>query len=218
MSITQPLAGSAREPSLQALVVDHTNAARHSQQLDHFHYQRHRVYAEELGWVPATQSRREFDAFDTEDAVYILVLDHGEFVAGSRLIPTDKPHLASTVFPDTFTLAPIIRSAEVLEWTRGFIIPERRSRGSVRLLAASCAAVMEYCLRHGHRQVGGMQDKKWLPLWAKLGWRVHIHGEPRMIEGQPWLPAYFDVTEGALDNANILAGLDASILLDDRPL
>lgn len=172
MSITPPPAVSARQSSLKALVVDHTNAAKYSQQLDHFHYQRHRVYAEELGWVPATHSRREFDAFDTDDAVYILVSDHGEFVAGSRLIPTDRPHLASTVFAGAFTLAPIVRSAEVLEWTRGFIIPERRGRGSVRLLAASCAAVMEYCLRHGHRQVGGIQDKKWLPLWAKLEWRV----------------------------------------------
>lgn len=218
MSITPASAASARESSLQALVVDRTNAARHSQQLDHFHYQRHRVYAEELGWVRRTASRREFDAFDTDDAVYILVLNHGEFVAGSRLIPTDKPHLASIVFPDAFTLAPIIRSAAVLEWTRGFIIPERRGRDSMRLVAASCAAVMDYCLRQGHQQVGGMQDKKWLPLWTKLEWRVHIHGEPKMVDGQPWLPAYFDVTESALDNANILAGLDASILLDDRPL
>jgi acyl-homoserine lactone synthase len=216
MSATRPPAIPASEPSLQALVVDHTNAARHGKQLDDFHYQRHRIYAEKLDWVHATPSRREFDAFDTEDAVYILVLRNGELVAGSRLVPTDRPHLASTKFAGTFTLAPIIRSAEVLEWTRGFIIPEQRGRESFRLLAATCAAVMDYCLRHGHRQVGGMQNKKWLSFWMKLNWHVHIHGEPTSVDGKLWLPAYCDVTEAALHSANMRARLDASILLDDR--
>lgn len=149
---------------MQALVVDHTNSSRYADELDQYHFQRHRVYAEELEWVPAVPSRREFDPFDTDDAVHILFMDAGGLVAGSRLIETDKPHLVQTVFPGIFTIAPIIRSASVLEWTRGFIIPERRDRSSIRLLAASCAAVMEYCLQNGYRQVGGIQDTKWLPL------------------------------------------------------
>lgn len=53
---------------------------------------------------------------------------------------------------------------------------------------------------------------------GETGMACHIHGEPEMIGGEPWLPAYFDVTEAALDNANMLAGLNASILLDNRSL
>lgn len=202
---------------MRALVVDHTNSANYSKELDQFHFQRHRIYAEELGWVPAASSRREFDAFDTDDAVNILFMEGDQLVAGSRLIETDKPHLVGTVFPDIFTLVPIVRSPLVLEWTRGFIIPERRDRTSIRLLAASCAAVMEYCLLHGYRQVGGIQDTKWLPLWKKMEWSVHIHGHPVDIGGEPWLPAYFDVSLAAFANAMELGRLDASILVDDRP-
>lgn len=170
-------------------------------ELDAFFEARHAVYVEELGWVPSAPDRREFDRFDTGAAAYLVVMDGDEFVAGSRLVPTHLPHLLSEAFPDSCNLVPMPRDPLVVEWTRGFVVAHRREGGGLTLKAQCCAAVMEYCLANGYRQVGGIQDVKWLAIWKRMGWKVHLHGDPIDIDGEPWVPAYFDVTEEALAGA-----------------
>lgn len=182
-------------------------------ELDLFFQARHVVYAEELGWVKAMPDRREFDQFDTASAAYLVVMDEESFVAGSRLIPTHLPHLLSEVFPHSCDLRPMVRDPSVAEWTRGFIVAERRDRNSVRILAGACAAVMEYCLLNGFRQVGGIQDMKWIALWRKMGWSIRVHGRPIDIDGNPWCPIYFDVTEEAMLNARALARIGGPVLV-----
>lgn len=201
---------------MQVHVVDETNAADYPDLLDEFFRQRHRVYAEELRWVPLSPDGRERDQFDTPDATYLLVVDDNRLIAGSRMIETDKPHLVSEVFPESFTLAPIIRDSRVIEWTRGFVIPEMREGAGLGIKAKCCAAVMEYCLANGYRQVGGIQDAKWLAIWKRMGWTVHVHGRPIDIGGEDWLPAYFDVSLEALAGARRWGRLDGPVLFDGR--
>jgi acyl-homoserine lactone synthase len=182
-------------------------------ELDAFFEARHRVYAEELGWVPSSPDGREIDRFDTAAAAYLIVMDGEEFVAGSRLVPTHLPHLLSEVFPDSCSLIPMPRDPKILEWTRGFVVASRRGgNGGFRLLAQCCAAVMEYSLSMGYRQVGGIQDVKWLATWKRMGWNVRIHGDPIDIGGEAWLPAYFDVSEAALAGARRLGKVQGPLL------
>lgn len=197
---------------MQALIVKGSEAHRVQGLMTQFHRARHRVYAEELGWVPERPDRLEYDPYDTAEATYFLFIDQCQLIAGSRLVPTNLPHLVADVFPGIFNLQPIIRDPSVVEWTRGFIVPEFREGGGLRLKAACCAAVMEYCLAQGYRQVGGIQDAKWLAIWARMGWQVHIHGDAVDIGGEKWLPAYFDVTVQALAGAMKWAKLDRSII------
>lgn len=185
-------------------------------ELELFFRARHAVYAEELGWVPRSPDGLEYDQFDTGAAAYLVVMDKGEFVAGSRLIPTHLPHMLSEVFPDICNRRPLLRDATVAEWTRGFIVAKRRDKGSLRILAGACAAVMEYCLNHGYRQVGGIQDAKWISLWERMGWSIHTHGEPVQIDGRPWLPIYFDVTEAAMLAARALGRIEGPLLTSDE--
>lgn len=175
-------------------------------ELDCFFRARHKVYAEELLWVPASPSGREYDQFDTEAATYLLVLDGGELIAGSRMISTDHPHLLSEVFPHTVTLAPLPRDPKVIEWTRGFIVPEHREGAGLKLKAACSLAVMEYCLAVGAEKVGGIQDAKWLAIWRRLGFEIERLGDPMDIGGEDWLPAYVHVTTEALARAQAKAG------------
>lgn len=170
-------------------------------ELDAFFRARHAVYAEELGWVSPSIDGLEIDPFDTSAAAYLIVMDGEQFVAGSRLVPTHLPHLLSEVFPDSCTLVPMPRDPAIVEWTRGFVVADRREGGGLMLKAQCCAAVMEYCLAMGYRQVGGIQDAKWLAIWKRMGWTVHIHGAAIDIGGEAWLPAYFDVSEAALAGA-----------------
>ncbi|KKB10299.1 hypothetical protein VE26_05685 [Devosia chinhatensis] len=180
-------------------------------ELDQFFRARHAVYAEELGWVPRSPDGLEIDQFDTASAAYLIMMDGNEFVAGSRLIPTHLPHMLSEVFPASCDLLPMPRNPRVMEWTRGFIVPHRRDKSSVRILAQACAAVMEYCLHHGYTQVGGIQDQKWVPLWTKMGWSIHKHGSPIDIDGSPWLPIYFDVSEQAMLAARKLGRIEGAV-------
>jgi acyl-homoserine lactone synthase len=183
-------------------------------ELDAFFRARHDVYADELGWVKPSPDGLEYDAYDTSAAAYLVVMDGNEFVAGSRLVPTHLPHLLSEAFSQSCNLAPMPRDPAVLEWTRGFVVSHRREGGGLILKAQCCAAVMEYCLSRGYRQVGGIQDTKWLAIWKRMGWTVHVHGDPIDIGGEAWLPAYFDVTAEALAGARKWGRVSGPILSD----
>jgi len=199
---------------MQFNFVTRTNEHLFQLELEHFYRARHKVYAEELGWVPPSPDNLEVDQFDTAHAAYLLVIDGSELVAGSRLVPTHLPHMLSEVFPDTCNLLPMPRDPRIVEWTRGFVVAHRREGGGLVLKAQCCAAVMEYCLANGYRQVGGIQDAKWLAIWRRMGWQVHIHGDAIDIGGEAWLPAYFDVTEAALAGARRFGRLAGPILSD----
>jgi acyl-homoserine lactone synthase len=181
---------------------------------------RHVVYAEELAWVPVSADRLEIDPFDTPDAAYLIVSDDSGIVAGSRLVPTHLPHLLSERFPNSCNLLPLPRDPFVVEWTRGFVVPSRREGAGLVLKAQCCAAVMEYCLDRSYRQVGGIQDAKWLAIWKRMGWNVSVHGDPIDIDGEAWLPAYFDVSRQALIGAQKFGRLTGPVLApsNQRPM
>src|ERR1044072_6552266 len=66
---------------------------------DHFRI-RHDIYVGERGWKALERADGlERDQFDTDDAIYLLGIDNGRVVGGSRLVPTTRPHLLSEVFP-----------------------------------------------------------------------------------------------------------------------
>lgn len=79
-----------------------TSANRHLYEpelLTHFRL-RHEVYVVERNWKELDHADGlERDQFDNQDATYIMAIDNGEIVGGSRLIPTTNPHLLSEVFP-----------------------------------------------------------------------------------------------------------------------
>lgn len=203
---------------MEVYIVNSANREIHTDLLTEFFKARHEVYASELEWVPSSPDGLEKDDFDTDAAVYLIgVSNQGDFIAGSRIVPTHLPHLLSENFADLCTRGPLIRSPDVAEWTRGFIVKKHREGGGLALKAKCCAAVMEYCLINGYRQIGGIQDAKWLAIWARMGWKVHIHGDAIDIGGENWLPAYFDVSAEALAGARKWGKLDGSILVHQKP-
>lgn len=193
-------------------MVTTANEHHYRLELDEFFRARHKVYAEELAWVPPSPDGLEIDPFDTAHAAYLIVTDELGVVAGSRLVPTDKPHLLSEVFPASCDLLPMPRDPRVVEWTRGFVVPGRREGAGLALKAQCCAAIMEHCLANNYTQVGGIQDAKWLAIRKRMGWAVHVHGQPIDIGGEKWMPAYMDVTEAALERARRMGRIEGSLL------
>ena len=198
-------------------VVHPDNAHLYSDALEQFFRLRHDIYVDEKKWREPSEDGMERDQFDTDDATYFLGMRGDEVIAGSRLIPTDLPHLLGEVFPQTCNLTGVPEGANIAEWTRGFIVKSERDALGLKLKAASCAAIMEYCLSENIVRVGGIQEMYWLPLWKRLGWTVNYAGTPAMIDDTWCVAAYFDVTPEALASARKRAGLLGSNLVHAGP-
>ncbi|MEC5293601.1 acyl-homoserine-lactone synthase [Aurantimonas sp. C2-3-R2] len=117
-------------------IVDSSNRGAYRDELEQHFRLRHDIYVGERGWHNlARPDGREVDAFDTEDAVYLLGILPGKgVVAGSRLVPSVKPHLMSDVFPQLAPQSPfrnsLRRVQRPLGWSlRNDMIPDFRGFG-----------------------------------------------------------------------------------------
>src|SRR3546814_5878244 len=63
---------------------------------------RKRLFVDLLGWDLSDQDARwEIDQFDDDDAVYLIALDQtGDHAGSLRLLPSNKPHILSELFPE----------------------------------------------------------------------------------------------------------------------
>ena len=60
------------------------------------------VFVDLLKWdVPVLDGRFELDQFDDGHATYIIIADeNGDHLGSARLLPTTRPHILGTLFPD----------------------------------------------------------------------------------------------------------------------
>lgn len=197
---------------MQVHVVHTENQHLYQAELEQFFRLRHDIYVDEKHWREPSPDGLEKDQFDDDVATYFIGIRDDKVIAGSRLIPTDYPHLLSEVFPHTCNLGGVPKHYNYAEWTRGFIAKSARDTLGLKVKAASCAAIMDYCVSENIAQVGGIQEMYWLPLWKRLGWTVNFVGTPIEIDATWCVAAYFDVTRAALNSARLKAGLLTSNL------
>ena len=80
---------------------------------------RHHVFVEKLGWKLHTRGRLELDEFDRKDTIYLIARDpDGRVVGTSRLLPTYRPYLLASVFPQLLGGNPAPCSPKVWELSR----------------------------------------------------------------------------------------------------
>jgi acyl-homoserine lactone synthase len=167
---------------------------------EHFRI-RHNIYVGERRWMDlARPDGREVDQFDTDKAVYLLGIEpDGRVVAGSRLVPTLEPHLLSEVFPELAAVRGIPRAPDIYEWTRIFVIPERRENHH-RCHAAGVifCGLLEFCIAQGIRQLSVVCEAFWIPRLLAMRWRPRPLGEPAVKDGMTIVGLTFDMTEEAL--------------------
>jgi acyl-homoserine lactone synthase len=127
-------------------VITRDNRRLYAEHLEACFRLRHDIFVGERGWEDLRRpDGRDVDAFDGDHAIYLLAIDGDRVVGGQRLYPTVLPHMISEVFPHLATRG-VPRAATVLEWTRYFVVRERRmGRTDCRLLAA----MQEFCLAEG---------------------------------------------------------------------
>lgn len=198
----------------QIHVIDRTNRSAYAAELEQQFRIRHQIYITERGWLDlAREDGREIDAFDDDDTVYLLGLLPGRgVVAGSRLVPTVKPHLMSDVFPQLARNG-VPRADSIFEWTRIFVVPALREPGRPCLAAGIVyCGIVEYCLRHGIAKLSLVCETYWIERLRALGWNPQILGEPLEHQGDMIVGLINEMTPAALGKTRSAYGIREPVL------
>jgi acyl-homoserine lactone synthase len=184
---------------------------------EHFRI-RHEIYVGERGWKAlARADGLERDQFDSDDATYILAIDDGRVVGGSRLVPTMVPHLLSEVFPHLAARG-VPRDPSIFEWTRIFVVKERREgRNAGRTAGMVICGLLEFCLEEGIQALTAVLEAWWLPRFHDMGWTLRPLGLPELIDGSWTLAVEMPIDDGVLDATRAFHDIDAPVLIRRGP-
>ena len=146
---------------------------------------RKRVFVDLLKWdVPVIGGRFEMDQFDDDHATYLIVADpDGHHLGSARLLPTLRPHILDSLFPQ-LCAAPPPRSPDVLEITRFCLGRNQNARQRLQTRNALVTALAEYALQRGITSYTGVAELPWLQQILAFGWRCRPLGLPRLIDGR----------------------------------
>ncbi|WP_447725551.1 acyl-homoserine-lactone synthase [Sphingomonas koreensis] len=155
-----------------------------SNTLDDMHRDRKRVFVDLLKWeVPIVDAVFELDQFDNEHAIYLIEAgEHGKHLGSFRLLPTDRPHLLGSLFPQLCD-EPVPTGSTIFEITRGCLSPQLRAAERQRLRNRLTSAAVDYALRRGMSHLTCVADSGWLGQVTRLGWDCRPLGVPRRIAG-----------------------------------
>ena len=175
---------------------------------EHFRI-RHDIFVEERQWETLRKpDKREVDSFDNEDTIYLLALEGRRVVGGHRLYPTTKPSMMSEIFPHLAEVRGYPSDPLVWEWSRYFIVRNRRDGNlNLRLMAA----VQEFCLAEGIAKISAIMETWWLPRFQEAGFVVTPLGLPALVENAWTMAALIDVSRETLRAINERTGLSSVI-------
>jgi len=178
-------------------IVTAENHKLYEKELVEHHRIRYDIYVRENQWKNLkVDDGHESDQFDNDDTIYLLAIEDGHVVGGSRFVPTIKPHLLSEVFPSLAEVRGVPRSPDIFEWTRLFAVAEKRDRnapaGSVtgKILCGG----LEFLLGEEATGFTLVTEAWWLARTHSWGWKLSPLGMPALIDGE-WLVASFVPTD-----------------------
>ena len=137
------------------------------------------VFVDLLKWdVPVLCGRFELDQFDDEHATYLIIADEdGDHLASARLLPTTRPHILGSLFPDLCAVPPPA-GPHVFEITR-FCLSRRQGAASRRLARNQLVSALAWhALEQGIRTYTGVAEISWLQQILAFGWDCRPLGAP----------------------------------------
>ena len=172
-------------------IVTPENRHLYKDELLEHHRIRYEIYIREQKWKNLTVAEgRESDQFDNDDAIYILAIENGRVMGGSRFMPTIKPHLLSDVFPSLADVRGVPRGPDIFEWTRLFAVSEQRDRrGDPGCITGQvlCGG-LEFLLGEEASAFTIVTEAWWLTRTYTWGWKLSPLGMPALVDGE-WLVA-----------------------------
>jgi len=183
-------------------VVTSRNALLYEDALRDMFHLRHRIFVERMGWEALRKpDRLERDQFDTEDAIYLLLMDDDGTVIGThRMLPTTKPHLFSDVFPQLCAVKGVQRGKKILELTRTCVDEEALDRATMEHARKRImVGLFEFCLRAGYEQITLLTPTDLLFRYLLIGLDIKPLGMPVEMDGIKQIAMIAKVDQQALD-------------------
>jgi N-acyl-L-homoserine lactone synthetase len=161
---------------------------------------RREVFVDLLGWdVPVIAGHFELDRFDDPHARYVILVDEtGRHRASARLLPTERPHLLDSFYPDLCD-GEIPRGPCTFEITR-FCLDRHQSAHERR--AARDRLVSELAITaivSGIRCYTGVAETPWFHQILGFGWRCRALGAPRVHGRHELSGLRIDIDEHTMD-------------------
>jgi acyl-homoserine lactone synthase len=170
---------------------------------------RHDIFVDERRWETLRKpDKREVDDYDNEDTIYLLALEERRVVGGHRLYPTTKPTMMSEIFPHLADVRGFPSNPLIWEWSRYFIVRDRRE-GDLNLQLM--AAVQEVCLTEGIMHISAIMETWWLPRFHEAGFVVTPLGLPVLVDDAWTMAALIDISQDTLRTLNERTGVPSVI-------
>jgi N-acyl-L-homoserine lactone synthetase len=146
---------------------------------------RKRVFVDILRWdIPVLDGRFELDQFDGRDAIYVVISDpNGEHAGSARLLPTERPHILDSLFPELCAGDPP-RGPRTFEITRFCLEPRGGSGRRLETRNRLVSGLVDHALASGITTYTGVAELGWLQQILAFGWRCRPLGLPRVIGGR----------------------------------
>ncbi|TPW27075.1 GNAT family N-acetyltransferase [Martelella alba] len=175
---------------------------------------RRRIFIEELKWdMPRADAKFEIDQFDTDDAIHHLSVRDGRVVGYQRMLPSDKPHLLTDLFPQLCKIdSP--KGPDIYELTRYCVDrPYRQSRREVGSVGSELmVGFIEWGLASGIRKVIIEFETIWVLRAIQLGFFVQPLGLETQIGNQKIVASLANFDEATLQTVRRYRGTDEPVV------
>ena len=162
------------------------------------------VFVDLLRWnVPVRDGRHEIDQFDDDHARYLILLsDDGRHLASTRLLPTTRPHILDTLFPNLCE-RDLPRASDIFEITRFCLDRTLPAAARRRVRDQLVTAIVEHALEEGISSYTGVAEPGWFEQISEFGWNCRPLGLPARYDGTTLRALRIDI---APDTPRCLAG------------
>jgi acyl-homoserine lactone synthase len=195
-------------------VVTVRNRHLYQREMDQLFQLRHRYFVDQKGWKDLAKiDGRERDQFDGDQTVYLMLLERGKVVGTHRLLPTDRPHLFSEVFPQLCDVRGLRRGPNILEAGRTCLNESILDRHTLRRYRRHImAALFEYPCRAGMRGFTTLCPVNVIHQYLKIGVAIEALGVPIEIDGVLCVASFWPTAESDLQKVRAALKIDGDVL------
>jgi acyl homoserine lactone synthase len=150
------------------------------------HRLRARVFGGRLGWNVQVTNGAETDGFDSLGPTYILALaPRGSVIGCARLLPATGPTMLAEAFPQLLEGGRLATHPRMIESSRFCVDTAASEAGTARGLHRATltlfAAIIEWSVGQGYREIVTATDVRFERLLNRAHWPLRRLGQPTMI-------------------------------------
>jgi acyl-homoserine lactone synthase len=202
---------------MQTLILHGYERAKYAATFEQIFRLRHHVFIKGRKWSLPSKNGLEVDQYDTDEAVYFLVLNEDASVEGCvRATPTIHSSLLADYFPHLVENGAPPRDPAIYETTRFIIQPAQRTRAAMRAAKARLLApLLEWCLEKRLTHFQTVIDASALASYVEITPHTRILGLAHPFGGGRNAPGggecmalRWPVSEDVLEDVQAYGGLE----------